>query len=344
MIPLVLAIALLVSRAAPASAQQVTAVVTEASPVFLVPDASRTPLATLTAGTLVRVLREERGWYRIEFRDSRFGLRIGYIEAGRVRVQPASKPPVPASPPTQQADPRRPQPVARRAIRRRSPPVLQRAFISINAGLQTSSRAFSSTTARTQFVEEGSLSASYSGDDPLVFDASATAGVWRALGIGVAAVYASKPVGGVVTVKAPHPFFFNRPRTVVGSVPDLTRQEIGIHMSASWMLRLTRSTSTSFFGGPSYFKVTQALVTDVSIEETYPFDTASFGGSTTAEVRQDRWGYHVGLDISQRLGRHIGVGVLARYSRAQLQFPINSTEVDAKAGGLQLGIGGRLFF
>ena len=338
MIPL-LAIALLVSRAAPASAQQITAVVTEASPVFLLPDATRTPLATLTAGTVVRVINEERGWYRIEFRDSRFGLRIGYIEAGRVRVQPASKPPAPGSSPAMKPPPQ----VARRPIRRR-PPVLQRAFISINAGLQTSSRAFSSTTARTQFVEEGSLSANYSGDDPLVFDASATAGVWRALGIGVAAVYASKPVGGVVTVKAPHPFFFNRPRTVVGDVPDLKRQEIGIHMSGSWMLPLTRSTSTSFFAGPSYFRVTQALVTDVNIEETYPFDTASFGGSTTAEVRQERWGYHVGLDISQKLGRHIGLGVLARYSRAQLQFPINSTEVDVKAGGLQLGIGGRLFF
>lgn len=57
------------------------------APVTLLPDPSRTPLATLPEGTQVQVLSEEDGWYRILFQDNYvLGDRVGYVRAELVRV------------------------------------------------------------------------------------------------------------------------------------------------------------------------------------------------------------------------------------------------------------------
>src|SRR6266496_2013362 len=58
-----------------------TGVIVTAAPVFILPDATRTPLATLPSGTVVTVLSRERDWYKIMFRDPRWGDRTGYVLA-----------------------------------------------------------------------------------------------------------------------------------------------------------------------------------------------------------------------------------------------------------------------
>jgi len=49
--------------------------------VRLVPDLERRPLATLPAGTIVKVIRRDGAWINIEFRDARYGERTGYVLA-----------------------------------------------------------------------------------------------------------------------------------------------------------------------------------------------------------------------------------------------------------------------
>jgi hypothetical protein len=73
--------------AAAMQAQRVTGVVAKDAPVTLLPEPGRTPLATLPAGTVVQVLGEEKGWYRISFQDSYLlGDRIGYIRAEHLKL------------------------------------------------------------------------------------------------------------------------------------------------------------------------------------------------------------------------------------------------------------------
>lgn len=88
--PLLALIAVACCLAAPAAAVQnrTTGIVAQDAPVMLLPEAGRTPLATLRAGTVVQVLdSEEKGWYRISFQDSYLlGDRIGYIRAEHLRV------------------------------------------------------------------------------------------------------------------------------------------------------------------------------------------------------------------------------------------------------------------
>jgi hypothetical protein len=63
----------------------VEAVLIEAAPVFLLPDTTRTPLRILARGTYVRVLEDQGEWLRVEFPDSQFGPRVGYVEKRHVR-------------------------------------------------------------------------------------------------------------------------------------------------------------------------------------------------------------------------------------------------------------------
>jgi hypothetical protein len=67
-----------------------TATVAASAPVMLMPDPSRTPLATLRPGTQVKVLTaEEQGWYQVSFRDGYLGDRVGYVRSEHLRLAAA---------------------------------------------------------------------------------------------------------------------------------------------------------------------------------------------------------------------------------------------------------------
>ena len=58
------------------------------APIFLMPDARRTPLRTAAPDTRLRVLEEgPDGWVKVEFRDPQFGTRIGFNEARHIRIE-----------------------------------------------------------------------------------------------------------------------------------------------------------------------------------------------------------------------------------------------------------------
>ena len=59
-------------------------VVIEAAPIYLLPDARRTPLRTLAPGIVVRILEETGDWFKVEFRDQQFGPRVGYVQRRHV--------------------------------------------------------------------------------------------------------------------------------------------------------------------------------------------------------------------------------------------------------------------
>ena len=325
------------SQTAPASG---TGVLTTSAPVYLFPDATRTPLTILKAGTTVRIRGRQGDWYRVEFRDARFGERTGYVAASNLQVQPAipdERRPSPSAPASQSTR-RLPQ---RSRVQKPRQPVV----ISLNGGVQTTSRGFGATSTIRRFEEDGTLTSTYSSDRPIVYDMAVNGGIGNGWSAGFAVTYASKPLGGVVTAEIPHPFFLEKPRTVSGTAPDLRRREIAAHVNAGWSVPATGPTRVTVFGGPSYFRLTQGLVTEIEAAETYPFDSASFVSATLAESTQSRWGFNAGVDFSQRISKHFGVGVLARYSRAWMKLPIVETqEIEIKAGGLQVGAGVRLEF
>ena len=62
-------------------------IIAEAAPVFALPDSTRTPLRTLDAGTIVRIVEQKGEWIRVEFNDRQWGRRIGYVHRKFVQLQ-----------------------------------------------------------------------------------------------------------------------------------------------------------------------------------------------------------------------------------------------------------------
>jgi hypothetical protein len=62
------------------------AIILEAGPVYVLPDARRVPLRTLEAGTPIRVLQQQGDWIQIQFPDRQWGPRIGWIQRRFVRL------------------------------------------------------------------------------------------------------------------------------------------------------------------------------------------------------------------------------------------------------------------
>lgn len=74
-----------------AEAQDKTAVVTTAAPIYLLPDASRAPLRILEVRALLHIRYEQGEWLQVEFQDRQFGLRTGYIQARHVQLTRAER-------------------------------------------------------------------------------------------------------------------------------------------------------------------------------------------------------------------------------------------------------------
>lgn len=342
-------LALVMMTSVTASAQNVrgTGVLVARAPMFLLPDATRTPLTTLETGTIVRVLDKEGDWYKVIFHDRFLGDRTGYVQAVNIRIETSTPgaPPAPtprAAAPAQRNEPRS---TARASITPRSTRWANRGYVSVNGMYQTTSNAFTGVTTLTQYVEPGTATTSYAASRPPVLDVGGRGRAWRNLAVGAAASWLSQSRDEAVSASLPHPLYFKAPRTVTGMTAGVPRQELALHGDVSWLVPAGRAAQFALFAGPSYFHVKQALVTNVNATEVYPYDTAAFASATTVTTSKSRAGFNAGADFILRVAKSAGVGVTARYSRASLQLSASTADtVSIRAGGLQIGGGLRFGF
>jgi hypothetical protein len=319
-------------------------VITADAPAFLLPDATRTPLAVLPAGTEVRVLGKEGDYYRVIFRDRQWGDRTAYVAAASVRIDtnPAPSPP-PVRPPVSPFPPPATSPATPAAARsgRRA---ADRGYVSLNALQQQTDTAFSGTATFTQNAEPGRIVTNYEGAHPIVGDLTIAGRIWNVVALSVGVTGFQQNRDGAVVATVPHPFSFNTPRTVSGVATGLKRQEWALHLDPAVIVPVGRLRIAAF-AGPSFFTLKQRIVTGVNITETYPFDTATFAEAVTVNVKRSYVGFNGGADVSVALSRSFGVGVMARYSRARFALQIPDTgDVDVQTGGLTVGGGIRFLF
>ena len=72
---------------APVRSARPEGMLSASAPVYLLPDATRAPLRTLTAGTMVRVLSIKGDWTEVEFNDPQYGPRVGWVQSKFIRRQ-----------------------------------------------------------------------------------------------------------------------------------------------------------------------------------------------------------------------------------------------------------------
>jgi len=218
-------------------------------------------------------------------------------------------------------------------------------FLALNGSYQSTSNDFHDGGVLRDRTEDGRFDADYQVAPGPTFNVSGGARVWRRLGIGGGLSRFSRSTPAVLEGSVPHPFFFNRPRPLDGSVVGLDRQELAFHLQVRGELPINGRLQLSVFGGPSWFRVTQGLVHSITYTDAYPYDEALFSSATTSSEAGTALGFNVGADTAIFFTRHTGIGVVVQYAGATVDLPSAGNGVNAvNAGGLQTGIGLRLRF
>ena len=111
------------------------------------------------------------------------------------------------------------------------------------------------------------------------------------------------------------------------------------------MIRRTERAGLSLFGGPTWFRFKQAVVENVDVVQSYPYDTID-ARLVTGSLDSSVVGAHIGVDGSWFFSRHVGVGGLIRYAVGQKKdVRIREGQpFDVDLGGAQGGGGVRIRF
>ena len=220
-----------------------------------------------------------------------------------------------------------------------------RGFVTLNGGYQAATRPFVDNFVLTKFAEEGNLDADYRlGGGPL-YDVGGGVRVWRKFAVGVDVSVFTNSDDASVTAQIPHPFFFDRDRQISGAQGGVRRTETAVHVQGIWVVPVNEAIEIAVFGGPTFFNLKQDLVTDVLFTQEYPYDTATYAGTTTGRQSRTKVGFNVGADVTFYFSGHIGVGVMARFGRTTIDLPSqDGGTVAVETGGLHTGGGLHLRF
>ena len=132
-----------------------SALVATASPVYLLPDATRTPLRILPVGMSLTILQRQGEWLQVTFEDPQLGHRTGWIEAKAVRIRPATAEPA-AAPPAAPAGAQPPAPATpAQPPAQPPPPVGVRVFGGAALEWMSASKSFDAVTGSDRVTTFG---------------------------------------------------------------------------------------------------------------------------------------------------------------------------------------------
>jgi opacity protein-like surface antigen len=217
--------------------------------------------------------------------------------------------------------------------------------ISANVGALTAASKFEESAAfPSNGGETERLTVDHGVKTALGFDIGAAARIVAQLWVGVQYATSDMKPSASITAVVPHPLLFNAPRTVEGSINDAAHDEQNVHVDLMYALPLG-GVGIKVMGGPTFFNVKQDFVSGMTVNETYPFDTATFGSATTKQSSKTAVGFNSGVDISGPLSSRLAVGALIRYSRGDVKFEDGGIgRQTVRVGGLETTAGVRIRF
>ena len=212
------------------------------------------------------------------------------------------------------------------------------AFVNISGGYQGGSDTLTTNTPFELYDEQGTVTSSQKVSGGGLFDISVGYKVWRNLAAGVGFSHTGGSSNAAVTALVPDPLVFNQLRTVTASASDLKHSENVIHLTATWMVPVTDKIDVGVSAGPAIFRVTQDLPSAVTVTEPGPTVSAV----TIDSVTKTSVGIDLGVDVTYLVTKGMGIGGLARYTRASSD--LSGASENVTVGGFQIGGGLRIRF
>jgi hypothetical protein len=223
-----------------------------------------------------------------------------------------------------------------------------RVYVNLNGGFESGSEDLNDTATRRVYGEDATFSSAQSVDSGGIFDFGAGARVWRNATVGIAYHQGSSSGDAAVQGAVPHPLFFNQPRSFSATVPDLERTERAVHLQFGYMILVTEDATVHVTVGPSFFKLRQDVVSDVTFSEVGAPFTSVTANPVVTEREDSPVGFNIGVDVAYQFYEvnrvKLGAGVLLRYTAATADLQLLQNTVESDLGGFQFGIGARIRF
>lgn len=223
-----------------------------------------------------------------------------------------------------------------------------RFFLSVNGAFEPGSQTYQDDGTFKLYDETGKLSVAGESSRGAVLDFGVGSRVAGNFLVGASFHRTSSTSESTVTGQAPHPIFFDRPRSFSATVPDMKRTEQGLHLSVGYRIPLGEKLDLQILAGPSQFRFSQEVVGGVTVTEQGGAFTAVNTTYATERRKKNAWGGHVGGDLSyavyQSGATSFRLGAYVRYAQASSDFLVVSNTVTTKIGGVQFGGGLRVRF
>ena len=223
-----------------------------------------------------------------------------------------------------------------------------RFMLSLNGAFEPGDEEFTDDGPFTLYDEAGRITVSGRSSTGALLDLGVHARVTGRFTLGISGHRGASADEATVSGQAPHPIFFNRPRSFSATVPETKRIEQALHFSAGALIPLGEKLDVHVYGGPSQFRFSQQVVGEVVVTEAGGAFTSVNVTPTIVARKRNTWGGHIGADLSYPVAQ-IGngtfrLGAFIRYAQASSEFEVVSNTVSTKVGGVQMGGGIRVRF
>jgi hypothetical protein len=226
-------------------------------------------------------------------------------------------------------------------------PWSDRGYVNVGWGVESGSSAMIDSRTATIYEETATINTSSTFSSGSLFDVGVGIRVWRNLTVGAAYHQEQNDTEGSVSGSIPSPTFFNRPRTISG-IEALERKEAAGHINIGWVLPFNDKLDVLIYGGPSFFRLTQDVISNAVPNEAGATATTITATITTTERAKSVTGFNVGADATYILWSNdsirMGAGGFVRFAQASTDVEMLSTSQPTDVGGMQFGFGARLRF
>ena len=224
-----------------------------------------------------------------------------------------------------------------------------RGYVSLNFGFESTSGTLNDAVTFQLYDENGTKTVESAVDSGGFIDFSIGGRVWRNVSAGIGYHREATTGQAAAAASVPNPLFFDRNRAVALTVDDLERTERAVHLSVGYMIPIDEKLAVHVYGGPSFFRLTQDVVGDITFTEQPPAFTAVTATPQFVERKKSVTGAHVGADVSYMFydtgSAKIGGGAFVRWAGATAAVPVlGDAGIESDLGGLQIGFGARVRF
>jgi len=223
-----------------------------------------------------------------------------------------------------------------------------RVFLNIGFGVESGSTDANDTKQYSLYDEAATTSTAATWTSGSFFGTGVDFRVFQSLTVGMSYHQETNTSDTTVTGSVPHPLFFNRPRTLSTTVGGLYRRENATHISVGWIVPVGAKIDVLVSGGPSFFRLSQDVVSDVTIAERGGAFTEVVVSPTVVTQERSATGFNVGADVTyifwQNDSVRLGGGGFIRYTAAETDVRLLVSDFDTTVGGIQFGFGARIRF